>query len=276
MPSGRSLPPIPSVTPRAKAVVPPPFSGTREQGRKSEPALWRQIADAMRAPIESGAWQPGARLPIEAELAVHFRVNRHTVRQALDALVHDGLIAKAQGKGTFVTGAERLRFRLEETGPFDALADAPDTPLRMTFIGQRLIEAGTRLGSDIGVDPTARAAEIALRLSLNELPLSLATIWVGEGRFAHFADALRRHGSFAPALGDYGIHQWQTRRSLVRSRLADARESDLLQAQPPVSLTVVESALEQTGQGGGPFCRVRHVLCAQRVGLEIGHAQGAA
>ncbi|MGJ3507242.1 GntR family transcriptional regulator [Enemella sp. A6] len=45
---------------------------------------------------------PGTRLPTEATLAREYGVNRLTVREALAALSRQGLVASAQGRGTFV------------------------------------------------------------------------------------------------------------------------------------------------------------------------------
>ena len=49
-------------------------------------ALWRQIADAIRAGIANGLADGAGRLPPEAELAERFGANRHTVRAAIAAL----------------------------------------------------------------------------------------------------------------------------------------------------------------------------------------------
>ena len=67
--------------------------------RGSGVSAWRQIADALRDEIASGVLAAGERMPTEAELALRFGVNRHTLRRALAALAADGLVRADQGRG---------------------------------------------------------------------------------------------------------------------------------------------------------------------------------
>src|SRR5713101_712882 len=75
-------------------------------------AKYQQIADRLRDQIDSGALQPGERLPSEPELVRTFDASRNTVRLALALLTNQGLVVTRQGLGTFVT---------EEAKPFTAL-----------------------------------------------------------------------------------------------------------------------------------------------------------
>ncbi|HEV3295108.1 MAG TPA: FadR/GntR family transcriptional regulator [Streptosporangiaceae bacterium] len=52
--------------------------------------------------LTSGQWPEGTRLPAETELAGQLGVGRSTVREAVRALVHAGLLETRQGSGTFV------------------------------------------------------------------------------------------------------------------------------------------------------------------------------
>ena len=70
--------------------------------RKSGP-LYRQIADILRAPMETGSLRPGQPLPREADLAETFGVSLITVRQALRELESEGRIRKQSAKPTIVT-----------------------------------------------------------------------------------------------------------------------------------------------------------------------------
>ena len=64
--------------------------------------LYRRIADSLQVQIESGALQPGAKLPTELELREQYGASRNTVRDAVRWLTIRGLVETWPGQGTFV------------------------------------------------------------------------------------------------------------------------------------------------------------------------------
>ncbi|MBA2463955.1 MAG: GntR family transcriptional regulator [Nocardioidaceae bacterium] len=62
-----------------------------------------QVREYVRELVRDG--EPGSPAPSERELVQHFGVARMTVRQALDALVSEGLLERIPGRGTFVAHA---------------------------------------------------------------------------------------------------------------------------------------------------------------------------
>jgi GntR family transcriptional regulator len=70
--------------------------------RESKLPIYHQLYELLRSNIVRGEWQPGHMLPSESELIEQYEVSRITVRQALEALVNDGLIYRQRGRGTFV------------------------------------------------------------------------------------------------------------------------------------------------------------------------------
>jgi GntR family transcriptional regulator len=65
--------------------------------------MYRQIAEKLRARIESGELPPGSRLPSELELReMYGNASRNTVRDAIKSLVNRGLVQTRPGQGTFV------------------------------------------------------------------------------------------------------------------------------------------------------------------------------
>ena len=86
-------------------------------------AMHRQLAERLRAEIAGGAYTDGARLPTEPQLIRRYGVSRITARQAVDALVREGLVVRQQGKGTFVTSPVVRHDLLELRGLYDQLVD---------------------------------------------------------------------------------------------------------------------------------------------------------
>lgn len=75
-----------------------------------------QIQAALSQTILAGHWPPGMRLPSEATLAQHFGVSRPVIRQALERLRADGLLASIRGSGSYVQAAGRLTAPYQPAG----------------------------------------------------------------------------------------------------------------------------------------------------------------
>ncbi|MFC3996439.1 FadR/GntR family transcriptional regulator [Nocardiopsis sediminis] len=90
-----------------------PLASTRRTG------LVDQVISQLRAQIDSGEWGVGDRIPTESELSDQLEVGRNTVREAVRALAHAGLLEIRQGAGTFVRASSELggalRRRLERS-----------------------------------------------------------------------------------------------------------------------------------------------------------------
>ena len=67
-----------------------------------------QVITRLRAEIVAGAWPVGSRIPTEPELVEHLGVARNTVREAVRALAHNGLLDIRQGSGTYVVATSEL------------------------------------------------------------------------------------------------------------------------------------------------------------------------
>ena len=70
--------------------------------KHSSDSLYSQLFNRLKRMIENGELTTGDRVPAERELAESLKVSRITARQAVDALVKNGLVYRERGKGTFV------------------------------------------------------------------------------------------------------------------------------------------------------------------------------
>jgi GntR family histidine utilization transcriptional repressor len=76
-------------------------------------ARFVQIKSALLDKIESGEMRPGDKVLSENKLAANFGVSRMTARRALSELVVEGILARSQGVGTFVSDSRPMSSILE-------------------------------------------------------------------------------------------------------------------------------------------------------------------
>ncbi|PHR27924.1 MAG: GntR family transcriptional regulator [Desulfotalea sp.] len=66
-----------------------------------------QVFEQIRELIYRGDFKSGQQIPPERELATSMQVSRTSVRNAIEKLVHLGLLKQVQGQGTFVSSPEQ-------------------------------------------------------------------------------------------------------------------------------------------------------------------------
>ncbi|PXY27175.1 FadR/GntR family transcriptional regulator [Prauserella muralis] len=79
-----------------------PLAATRRSG------LVDQVISQLREAIRRGEWPVGERIPTEATLVAELGVGRNTVREAVRALAHSGLLEVRQGDGTYVRATSEV------------------------------------------------------------------------------------------------------------------------------------------------------------------------
>src|SRR5687767_3226555 len=72
----------------------------------------REVFETLLAEIASGRFQPGDRLPTEAELAKTFAASRSTIARAMRDLKGRGLLSRHRGGGTHITRHDGKRIAL--------------------------------------------------------------------------------------------------------------------------------------------------------------------
>ncbi|MFI0940940.1 GntR family transcriptional regulator [Streptomyces sp. NPDC021020] len=86
---------------------------------------YEQVADDLRRLIANGTYQVGTRLPPESRLSAHYGVSTPTLRDALEVLRTEGLVAKFQGRGNFVSAPpERITYLAVLNGAHTRLSSA--------------------------------------------------------------------------------------------------------------------------------------------------------
>ena len=209
---------------------------------------YHQISAILRDKVANGEFIADERLPSEEQLQTMFGVSRATVRQALQALEHEGLIKRLPGKGSFVAASE------------NAVAE-----VKMTCLLEDLIALGIpgrNVVSDVGVVRAGRAIAEAMKLQRGESVFTFQRIvMVGGAPFAsHRAflpvftgDRLRQKDLANPHLlrllaEKCDLHA-ETAEHSIEAVLADAHQSDLLGVDPGTALlSVTRTSFDRAGK----------------------------
>ena len=154
---------------------------------------YRQIAEQLRAAIDSGSLRAGDRLPSEAELTKHYGVARMTARQAIQELRTEGRVVAEHGRGVFVRqpapvrrlASDRFARKHREAGKAAFIAEAEKAGVRPR-VDQIEITRGEpaadvrerlRMGDSEKVLVRSRrylADDRPIELAVSSLPLTIA------------------------------------------------------------------------------------------------------
>jgi GntR family transcriptional regulator, histidine utilization repressor len=111
---------------------------------------YREIHDALKHKIVSGAWVPGHKLPSEHELARKFDCARMTISKAIGALADRGLVRRRRRAGTTVS-VPRLQETVLEIHDIEAEILTAGHEYRFERYTRRIRRATTRDAVALGV-----------------------------------------------------------------------------------------------------------------------------
>ncbi len=173
--------------------------------RTSPLPLHYQLREVLRAGINGGAWRPGQRIPAESELCTRYRVSRITVRQAVAALVAEGLLYRARGRGTFVA-APRVSHVVSVLVSFTVEMAQRGLTTTSRILESGTVPAGERIRDALQVSPSEAVVAIRrLRFADGE-PLALQTVYLPGSRFGGIdASRLATESLYRILEQEYGI-----------------------------------------------------------------------
>ncbi len=211
-------------------------------------AMWRRVADAIRLDIVGGKLARGDKLAGETTLATRFAVNRHTVRRALAALEAEGVVHAEQGRGWFVAEARRLSYRIGKRTRFSEGLAGQARNLERRLLATTHEPASANVARALRLRPGAMTLRLETLSIADGRPLSRATSWLDQRRFAGFADAFERTKSVTTAFKSLGVADYSRAATHISARHADADETKLLRLAPGAILLVSE-AIDADSEG---------------------------
>jgi GntR family transcriptional regulator len=173
---------------------------------RSKQPLYQQIEQNLRELVVRGQLPLGQALPPETELAGLYRVNRLTIRRAVDELVRQRWLVRRRGVGTFVTRpaiAAIAPAKFSFTEEMLAIGRRPSSrPINQVSIPANQ-EVAWRLEIQEG-DPVIELTRVRLA---DEEPLLLETSYLPHSRFPQLdREPLPADGSlYAYLQEEYGV-----------------------------------------------------------------------
>lgn len=233
--------------------------------------LYVQLRDLLRNRIQDGEWGENDAMPTEDALAEQFMVSRATVRQALADLVHEGLIIRRAGLGTFLRRPQMILLMERFLSFSDDLRDRGLRPgarlLGVDFTDGSALPDG--VASEFGV---ARFIQIStLRLAAG-CPVVVFNHLFPADRFSFLLDEelddpelsfyqliVRKHGiKYARATGEIAAVE------------ATSVERELLELRPDGPRSLIELRTRTYDEDGVLMEYSRAVLRSDRYALTFG------
>lgn len=141
--------------------------------------IYLQLREIIRNSIEDGEYLPGTAIPSENELADFYKINRITVRNAVDALVQEGLLKSIQGKGVFVIG-EKLQHELGENKGFSKVYNELDEPSKISQKTKELRLANNKYAEIFDIDANDKIHFIKRLIEFKNNTISIENIFIPE------------------------------------------------------------------------------------------------
>ena len=190
-------------------------------------SLHHSLGHIIRGKIQGGEWASGQRIPSEREMMRIFNISRATVRQGIDNLVKEGILQRAQGKGTFVAPPkiEQGVLRLME---FSDVIKRSGLKPSGRLIAKGKIDPPANVRSVLALPQGEEVVWIQRLLLVNDAPVLLEASYFSATRFP---DLLEAYDSVdAPhrfVYQRYGIKVTRARETF-EPVILEERESELL------------------------------------------------
>ena len=214
-----------------------------------------QIADNIRAQIDSGTLAVHDVLPSERVLSEKYDVSRMTGRRALEALETEGLVYNADRRGRFVS-PKRISYNISNMVSFVANAQMNDVGLKIDVVETAQNVADAALAHALEQPKGCDVIEYTRLFHSGDHPVFIETEYLIAGRFPGFLDHDLRQSTTKILEKTYNTSA-HTGDIVIRMRGVQSDEAQLLNIA--ASHTVIELEQIIRDADGSPFCFGRQV-----------------
>jgi GntR family transcriptional regulator len=252
-----------------------PEFGSIEAIQKNSPLpLYFQLKELLRQEIESGHWQPGQRIPSEAELCQAFDISRSVVRQALRELEYQGLLYREQGKGTFVAQPKISESLMQDlSGFYEDMVAKGLTPVTKV-LRQEVQPANKKIANYLQIEPGDKVIVIERLRSVGSEPINLVTTYLPYDICPDLIDEdLSTQSLYALLERKHGFELSHGRRT-IEAVAANQYEAQLLGVEEGAPLILLDSVSYLRGGRPIEYFHAVHRGDRSRFEVEVVRVQG--
>lgn len=218
--------------------------------KESGVPYYRQLMAIIRQQVDNGVYKEGQQIPCEYELSNAYKVNRHTVRQAVAELSHAGILYKVKGRGTFVSKPplDCLEYKITPRNRFtDNIIKAGKIP------GSKILRAAKTAADEetarmLGLSPGEDVYVMDILRLVNGSPFLLAGNFLPAAHLPGFLERLENFSSLFNTLEKhYGI---MPRRVKYGFQASFPSREEALALKIPANMPVLKSRSLLKSQDG--------------------------
>ncbi|HLQ29827.1 MAG TPA: GntR family transcriptional regulator [Ktedonobacteraceae bacterium] len=224
--------------------------------------LYYQLKEVLKQQIRSGHLAPHTAIPSEPELVTSYHVSRATVRQALSELVHEGLLYREHGKGTFVC-EPRVQQTMSELSSFsEEIQRRGQRPGGLLLVSE-LVRGTEAVRQRLALLDSEQAIRLERLRTADDIPIAHEIAYLPYPRAASIYERAKElaNGSLYSLMAAEGLSPYIVEQQL-KAGVATGREADLLRSQPGESgLRIASTTFDSTGspiEYSETFCPSSH------------------
>lgn len=200
-----------------------------------------QLREILRVEIVSNRWKDGDQLPSEHELREMFQVSRTTVRQALAALVAEGLLTRDKGLGTFVSAPKFVEAWSGTTIGFSDSLNQQGIMVETRVLELKKVLAPHAVREELLLHGEERVFFLRRLRYILQQPVLVVQSYLPEKIFPNL-DALdfTNKSLYDMLRQNYGVHIARARRN-IEAIAADESVASLLQVDPGFPILYIEN-----------------------------------
>lgn len=196
--------------------------------------LYVQVKSALLEYIRENNLKENDQLPSERELGELFKVNRLTVRKALDELAQLGVVFRQPGKGTYISQPKLKQRLLVVTSFSDAIKRTGHTP-GSQVLGVEKIVGNQYINEQLGIPPDSEVISIKRLRFVDQIPFSIGTSYLDYKLVPDIENHIEKHSFYWLLEEKYQLKLAKTHASL-EVILADDDQASLLGIRPGSAL----------------------------------------